>query len=515
MISPIELFRSFSEERDPDRLQTKFLQALMALEGVERGSIWIQREDHYVCVEAAGAESGTVKGARIPRNTASVVGWVIENGRMTVSEPGKDRRHFKELEQGLAVKSSLILCFPLVLRGGGVYGAVQIIDTSPSRERLNLAPENLRGIQELIDIGAVALDNALTYRRQQDEAESLKHTLASLSAEDPLIGQSAGFRAMRERMESYARTDFPVLVTGESGTGKELVARRIHRLSSRREAPFLVQNCSAIPESLLESELFGYRKGAFSGAAKNRAGLFQAADGGTLFLDEIGDMPLNLQARILRVIQNGEVKPLGATQTQRVDVRIVSATNRDLRQMVAENLFRQDLFFRLSVLPLQVPPLRQRREDIPLLLRHFLVREAGRLQAAVKRFSPEALERLQQHGWAGNVRELENLVRYLLVVTEGDVIAAADLPAPLMAAAESAMGAEARGADRRAAGGGRRAGDPALPYGERSWEEVERDFALYQLNRFKWNISRAARAAGINRSTFVSRLRRLGIRKAT
>jgi transcriptional regulator with GAF, ATPase, and Fis domain len=487
----------------------------MALEGVERGSIWIRQEDHYICTEAAGTECEAVKGVRVPREAPSVVGWVIENGRMTVAEPGKDYRHNGEVEQCLAVKSSLILCLPLVLRDGRVFGAVQIIDTTPSRERLNLDPENLRRIQELIDIGSVALDNALTYRRQQEEAERLKHTLAWISAEDRLIGQSPAFQQMRERMESFARTDFPVLVSGESGTGKELVARSIHRLSPRKDAAFLVQNCSAIPESLLESELFGYRKGAFSGAAKNRVGLFEAADGGTLFLDEIGDMPFNLQARILRVIQNGEVKPLGATQTKRVDVRLISATNRDLRQMVADNQFRQDLFFRLSVLPLQVPPLRQRREDIPLLLGHFLQKEAGRMQTPVKRFSPEALESLRRHAWAGNVRELENLIRYLLVVTEGEVITPADLPAPVLSAAGAGLPGESRGGERRAVGGGRRASDPAFHYGERNWEEVERDYAMYQLNRFKWNISQAARAAGINRSTFASRLRRLGIRKGS
>jgi transcriptional regulator with GAF, ATPase, and Fis domain len=515
MLTPIDLFRSFSHELDPVRLQEKFLQALMALEGVERGSLWIRQNDHYVCTVAAGAESEAVRGMRIPKEASSVVGWVIENGRMTVSEPGKDQRHRREVELGLAVKSSLILCFPLPLRDGGVFGAVQIIDTTPSRERLNLAPENLRRIQELIDIGSVALDNALVYRRQQEEAERLKHTLAWISAEERLIGQSPAFQQMRERMESFARTDFPVLVSGESGTGKELVARSIHRLSPRNGAAFLIQNCSAIPETLLESELFGYRKGAFSGAVKNRAGLFEAADGGSLFLDEIGDMPLNLQARILRVIQNGEVKPLGATQTKRVDVRLISATNRDLRQMVADNQFRQDLFFRLSVLPLQVPSLRQRREDIPLLLRHFLQKEAGRMQAPAKRFSPEALESLRQHAWAGNVRELENLVRYLLVVTEGEVITVADLPTPLLSASGEASPGEARAGERRMSAGGRRASDPAFHYGERSWEEVERDYVVYQLNRFKWNISRSARAAGINRSTFASRLRRLGIRKGS
>jgi transcriptional regulator with GAF, ATPase, and Fis domain len=509
----LDLFRSLSEELDPQRLRRKFLGALLEMQDVSRGSIWIRDEDGYKCVEALGAQSEAIKGLTIGVDDPSIVGWVIENREMTVAEPGADGRHHGAAEAGLEVKSSKILCFPLFLRDGNVYGAVQIIDTSLDRSRLNLDGEYLKNIQELIDIGSIALSNAVLYRQQLEETETLKSTLQHLQGDSRMIGQGPAFQQAREMTESYALTDYPVLITGESGTGKELFARQIHKLSHRSSAPFLVQNCSAIPETLLESELFGYTKGAFTGAVKNRDGLFEAAHGGTLFLDEIGDMPLNLQARILRVIQDGEVKPLGANTARQVDVRIVSATHRDLREMVAENRFREDLFYRLSVLPLPLPPLRDRPEDIPLLLRHFLQQEAAKMQIPPKRLSREATNLLTTYGWGGNIRELENFVRYILVTTEKDFIEGADLPPPMID-----IGQRRRRTDRR-----RPPGRPfseeepdfaqPLPFGQRSWQEVEREYVLYLMKSNNWNITQAAKLAKVNRSTFVSRMRRLGIAK--
>jgi transcriptional regulator with GAF, ATPase, and Fis domain len=510
----IEIFRSFSEELNPDHLQRKFLESLLKLQNVSRGSIWIKQDRDYICVEAAGRQSEAIVGVRIPVDEPSVTGWVIENGKMTIAAPDQDGRHYRVLEEGFDVKSSLILCLPLFLKDGTVYGAVQIIDTEPGRTSLNLETDYLDKIQALIDIGSVALSNALIYHQKLEETESLKHALKQIQGQPVLIGQSPAFLKAMKLIEEYARTDYAVLITGESGVGKELFARQVHLLSRRHESPLMVQNCSAIPETLLESELFGYTRGAFTGADRDRIGLFEAANGGTLFLDEIGDMPLNLQARILRVIQDGEVKPLGANRAKQVDVRIVSATHRDIQQMVAENLFREDLYYRLSVLPLTVPPLRERREDIPHLLRHFINREAAKMSLAPKQLSDAALNLLVTYGWDGNIRELENFVRYMLVTTESGTITRAHLPAHM-----ASIGQRRRRGDWQLTTGplaeswsGSETTD-SLYFGHRTWKDVEREYILYLMDTCRWNITRAARVAAVNRSTFVSRMRRLGIRK--
>jgi len=509
----LDVFRSLSEELDPQRLQRKFLGALLEMQGVSRGSIWIKKGEGYKCVEARGEQGEAIQGIHIDGQDPSIVGWVIENRQKTVADPGADGRHHSTTEVGLNIKSSKILCFPLFLRDGAVYGAVQLIDTSPDKSGLNLDRDYLDKLQELIDIGSIALSTAVLYHQKLEETETLKDTLKQIQGESRLIGQGPAFLQARELMESYALTDYPVLIAGESGTGKELFARQLHRLSPRSAAPFLVQNCSAIPETLLESELFGYTKGAFTGAVKNRDGLFEAAHGGTLFLDEIGDMPLNLQARILRVIQDGEVKPLGANRSRQVDVRIVSATHRNLTEMVAQGGFREDLFYRLSVLPLPLPPLRERPEDIPLLLRHFMHHEAKKMNVRPKQLSRDAVNLLTTYAWSGNIRELENFVRYILVTVEKEVIERVDLPPPMLD-----VGQRRRRTDRERPAGRPFSEDapdtPApLAFGQRSWQEVERDYVLHLMRQTNWNITRAAGMARVNRSTFVSRMRRLGIAK--
>ncbi|MFZ5570133.1 MAG: sigma-54 interaction domain-containing protein [Thermodesulfobacteriota bacterium] len=502
---PIHLLKSFSDELDPAKLRHKFLTALLKLQNVERGSIWIKQNDAYVCIESAGLQSENIKGTVINASQSSIVGWVIENGKMTISDPRVDPRHYRELEEKLAVKSSLILCFPLFLKNDKVYGAVQIIDTTPGKTSINLDHGHLRHIQDLVNIGSIALSNAILFDEQRRETQSLRQALEQIRQEDRLIGQSPSFQTCMGMIRSYARTDYPILISGESGTGKELIARNIHQLSPRSEKPLWIQNCSAIPETLLESELFGYKKGAFSGAAKDKLGLFEAADGGTVFLDEIGDMPLNLQARILRVIQNSEVKPLGETRVKKVDIKIISATNQNLPDMVEAGTFRKDLFYRLSVLPLHIPPLRNRKEDIPLLLKHFLQREALSIGVAEKRISNEALQALLEYDWPGNIRELENLIRYLLVVTDNERILQSDLPSYIRGHGDIRP---------KSSGLSPTAVSPAckdLPFTNRTWAEVEREFALHLLNKNNWNVARSASDAGLNRSTFVSRMKRLGI----
>ena len=495
--------KALFEVLDTDKLQRRFLEALVEFQNVERGSLWIKRPDGYQCIEATGDEADRLVGFVVPKGKPSIVGWVIENGQMTIAEPGKDKRHFKEAESGMDVKSTLILCYPLVLKSGEVYGAVEIIDTAHAGSRLNLTKEYLELLEEFVAIGSIALGNALAFADQKKETQKLKRIIGEFRGETPLVGKSPAFRTALEATGNYARTDFPVLVTGESGTGKELFAREIHRLSARKDKPFLVQNVSAIPDTLLESELFGYKKGAFTGADRDKVGLFEAASGGTVFLDEIGDMPLGLQARILRVLQENEVKPLGGTETRQVDVRVIAATNRDLPRAIADGTFREDLFYRINVLPLRLPALRERTEDIPELLDYFLARDAARLGLPQKAFSASARRALVQRAYKGNVRELENLVRFLLATVPGETIEAEDIPSP----SEHGEARPAPAAPPLAA--------PGLTHDltAYTWEELEHAYALALLEKCKWNVTKAARAAGVNRSTFDSRLRKLGITK--
>ncbi len=261
---------------------------------------------------------------------------------------------------------------------------------------------------ELVDQLRRAVREVSESLKWKKEAGYLRRELRRLTGLDNIIGQSPNMRSIFELIQTIAPQTSRILITGESGTGKELVARAIHENSQRAQAPFITINCGAFPETLLESELFGYMKGSFTGANENRQGLFQAAHGGTLFMDEIGNMSLTMQVKLYRVLQEGKVRPIGSNEESDVDVRIIAATNKNFEKEIAEGRFREDLYYRLSVIPIQLPPLRERREDIPLLARHFLETFRKVMEKPVESISPEAMSRLESYDWPGNVRELEN-----------------------------------------------------------------------------------------------------------
>jgi two-component system response regulator HydG len=275
-----------------------------------------------------------------------------------------------------------------------------------------------------------AVDKALERHELAAENRALKAKLADLGAPGgrALVGQSPAFRAMMDTIRQAAPSTATVLLLGESGTGKELAARALHEASSRARGPFVAVNCGALPESILEAELFGVERGAFTGAVARREGRFERAHGGTLFLDEVGEMPLTAQVKLLRVLQEGELERLGGTQTVRVDVRIVAATNKDLQREVAEGRFREDLYYRLNVVEIRVPALASRREDISLLADAFLRRFAAKNAKSLRGFSPEALQVLENYAWPGNVRELEHAVERAVVLARNDVLEVTDLP---------------------------------------------------------------------------------------
>jgi len=264
--------------------------------------------------------------------------------------------------------------------------------------------------------------------RLKSEAGYLRRELRRLTGQDNIIGHSPKMRAIFEMIQTVAPQSSRVLITGETGTGKELVARAIHENSSRSQQPFITINCGAFPETLLESELFGYTKGAFTGANENRQGLFKAANGGTLLLDEIGNMSLPMQVKLFRVLQEGKVRPLGSNEEIEVDVRVIAATNKDLDKAIADGEFREDLYYRLSVIPIQLPPLRARRDDIPLLARSFLDRFRKSMEKPIEGISPEAMNMLEAYDWPGNVRELENTIERSVALENGKTVSVAVLP---------------------------------------------------------------------------------------
>jgi DNA-binding NtrC family response regulator len=283
----------------------------------------------------------------------------------------------------------------------------------------------------------LAIDRALDHRALAAENEQLRRAVDRSASLGELTGKSPAMREIFALIKRIAHKRSSVLITGESGTGKEVVARALHFHGERKGLPFVPINCTAIPEGLLESELFGHVRGAFTGAHSSKRGLFEKADGGTLFLDEIGDMGLALQGKLLRVLQDREIRPVGGTQSVRVDVRIIAATNRNLEEEIAAGRFREDLFYRLNVIPIHIPPLRERPEDVPVLVETFLRRQSEDRRRYV---SPEAMTRLMQHPWRGNARELENVIERALALSDAETLGADDIPLPGAAAARPASG---------------------------------------------------------------------------
>ncbi len=321
-----------------------------------------------------------------------------------------------------------------------------------------------------------------------------------------VVGQEEGWRQLLDTVEAVAETDATVLITGESGTGKEVVARMLHAASRRAAAPFVAVNCGAIPEALLESELFGHARGAFTGATHSRAGRFQLAEHGTLFLDEIGDMPLSFQVKLLRVLQERTFEVLGDGVSRTADVRVIAATHRDLAKMVEEGTFREDLFYRLNVIDLHLPPLRERKGDIPELVRHFLETANARHGRTVSDMSPEALTLLGQYGWPGNIRELANVVERMVILKRTGQLLPTDLPAQIQAD-------PARSSSTSLGGGGGGGGNSSeLPSAgidlRQAVAELEESLIEQALSRTGGNRNAAAQLLGLNRTTLVEKLKR-------
>jgi len=348
------------------------------------------------------------------------------------------------------------------------------------------------------------VESAARHSRLRRQLVAMK---ASSGSEPPsdLVGISTAMRRLRSALDRLAGQDVSVLVQGESGTGKELVARALHSRGPRRSKRFVPLNCGAIPESLIDSELFGHAKGAFTGATSDRPGVFVEADGGTLFLDEIGDMPLAVQARLLRVLQESEVRPVGGTLERKVDVRVIAATHVDLATAVEAQQFRQDLFYRLNVVVLQVPPLRDRLDDLPMLAAHFLHKHGG---AKPPSLAPETLEAMSVYGWPGNVRELENAILHAIALHHGDVIGPESLPRTITHRSPAASQTFAIARDDGEL-------EPLTEAKRRATSAFEKRYLVTAMEKAKGSVSEAARLAGLDRTNFRRLLQKYGLDATT
>jgi two-component system nitrogen regulation response regulator NtrX len=340
-----------------------------------------------------------------------------------------------------------------------------------------------------LDKTVLAVKNALDYLRLEKENRRLR---AELEQRYQILGDSVPMKALRQQIALTAPTHGRVLIYGESGTGKELVARALHAQSSRAQGPFVEVNCAAIPEELIESELFGHRKGSFTGASEDKSGKFQKADGGTLFLDEVGDMSLKTQSKVLRALEEQRVEPIGSSEMAAVDVRVIAATNKKLEDEISHNAFREDLFYRLNVIPFTVPPLRDRTEDIPILARHFLAEFNRAYGKKPKELTSAAMDVLLRYPWPGNVRELKNLIERLVIMSPAQHIEPQHLPPEVF-----------RDAGR----------SPQHPYAtlQEARAAYEREFILRKLEENQWNMTKTATAIGLERTHLYRKMKSLGI----
>jgi Nif-specific regulatory protein len=438
-----------------------------------------------------------LRNLRMPADKG-IAGAVVQSGEsLLVPDVRRDARFYSEADQQTGGDTRSIVCAPLRTQRG-IIGVIEGFNKRTG----TFAPADLAFLEALAGSISVAIENARLYRTLKLSEARLRDEVALLSRERPgrsrfadIIGSSQAMEQVFRLVESAIGSPITVLLQGETGSGKEVVARAIHFEGPRKDKPFVAVNCGAFTESLLESELFGYRKGAFTGANSDKRGVFEAADGGTIFLDEIGDTPPTTQVKLLRVLERGEFIPVGDTATRKVDTRIISATNKDLQQEVRAGRFREDLYYRVSAFPIRVPPLRERREDVPPLVAHFLKRLAGKWGKPPMTATPDAIECLLRYPWPGNVRELEHELERAVTLAGESTALGPEYFSDRVIAAQSGAG------HVRLAGTLKHARD-----------QFERDYIAHVLRIQNGNVSHAARALGISRVTLQKKMKDFGLR---
>ncbi|HJX28248.1 MAG TPA: sigma-54-dependent Fis family transcriptional regulator, partial [Thermoanaerobaculia bacterium] len=502
----LELGKSVLAERDLDRILTAAIDGVVELCGAERGMILLfDPEDRSVVVEVAR----NLRGEDIQRPEFQVSRSILDK----VRSEGKPFWHPNVLDDpSIGHRASVlrllilsVICQP-IKDGGKTLGVVYLDNRSAEGV---FTEETARLVESFSELVSLATRNALDRRRLTQRIDRLSQELRAQYDFSGIVGQDPRMVEVLKLVAQVADSEATVLIQGESGTGKELVARAIHFNSRRRDKPFLAVNCGALPENLLESELFGHMRGAFTGAVRDHPGWFERAEGGTLLLDEVGELTPPLQVKLLRVLENGEYSRVGSTQIRRADARIVAATNRDLEELAREGRMRRDFLYRLNVVEVRLPPLRERRSDLPLLIRHLIEQQVSRhgRHRGPKHLAPDTEQRLLAYDYPGNVRELQNVLQRAVLLSEGETIEVRHLPEALQGGRPAA-----------AQLGTTESEDDALPLGEgfraakqRLVERFERDYLTRCLREARGNISQAARLAAIDYKNFYTKLQQHGI----
>ncbi len=403
-------------------LLNSLIDAVIDVTGADSGFLILRREDHALDVTVArNLNQQTIENA-ISYVSDSIISRVIQSRKSVIVSDALNDEAFKNSASVMNLKLSSVMCVPLIARGN----LLGILYVGNNNVISLFTPDKLQLLEIFAAQASLLIQNALLISELKLDREELMETIDKLRF-GSMIGSSTLMRDIFRKIEKVAHVDIPVLIQGETGTGKELVARELHNKSPRKDGPFVVINCGAIPRELLESELFGHVKGAFTGAVTNNPGKFRAASGGTLFLDEIGDMPVDLQVKLLRALEDRKVVSVGATHPDEVDIRIIAATNKPLEKAIQDGQFREDLFYRLNVITLWLPPLRDREGDVVLIAKYFLNRYTAEYGRKIKGLSSRALDLVRRHSWPGNVRELENRIKKAVVMADHNLIEAEDL----------------------------------------------------------------------------------------
>ena len=516
----LKICQRMSSERNLAALLDLIANEATKLMGADRASLFLLDPERRELLSKVVLGSEEIRfDARL-----GIAGTVALTGEtINVEDAYQDPRFYKEIDLLSGYRTQSLLAVPLRTNNGEIIGTFEVLNKE-TRGAFSKADEEI--LKALAAQAAISLENARLYEKMQQEIgqrrdaeQALKRTADELQAAlaeveqlknrlqienvylqeeiktehnfEEIIGRSAALKKVLRGAEQVASSDATVLISGETGTGKELVARAIHNLSQRKDTPLVKVNCGAIPANLVESELFGHEKGAFTGALQRRIGRFEMADGGTIFLDEVGELPLDTQVKLLRVLQDGEFERVGSSKPVKVDVRVIAATNRNLSAAIKEGAFRQDLFYRLNVFPLDMPPLRERKTDIPLLANFFMNKFGKKMGKDIKGVSKATLERMESYSWPGNIRELQNVIERAVVTASGSTIEIDD----------SILGADSTS----------RADVEAL-------QQVERAHIIRVLKQTNWVVHGQAGAAAIlriNPSTLRFRMEKLGIKRQT
>ncbi len=443
-----------------------------------------KRRNKLVFRASVGGAGENLLGEEIDADVG-IAGQVAASGRpKTVTDVRTEKHWFRGIDDRSNFDTRGLVAAPLIHKDE-IIGVVEVLNKIGDE---NFNDQDVELIQIFANLAASGAINAQRHEQLQRENRGLRE---SLRPRDPIVGHSEALRNVLDLCTRVAASNATVLLLGETGTGKELSAKAIHNASRRREKPFVAINCAALPETLLESELFGHEAGAFTGAVGQKLGRFELADGGTIFLDEIGDLAASIQIKLLRVLQEREFVRVGGTKTVACDVRIIAATNRDLRKAIGEGTFREDLYYRLNVFPITLPPLRERREDIPLLVEHFIARSSVELNMPKPTLSDQAMAMLAGYHWPGNIRELQNVIERAVLLADGQTIQLPHLPREVTGDSPS----------------------PSVPEGSSSLWGYEKAMIVKALQENKWNQSRAARTLGISRDNLRYRIKKFKIER--